>query len=41
MVFPRHARVKLGKELTRVQVGLQPRDGTWQRDDIGNSFERD
>ena len=27
--FPRRGRVKLGKELTRVQMGLQPRDGTW------------
>jgi len=27
--FPKGARVKLGKELTRVQMGLQPRDGKW------------
>jgi len=27
--FPKGVRVKLGKELTRVQMGLQPRDGRW------------
>jgi len=27
--FPKGARLKLGKELTRVQMGLQPRDGKW------------
>jgi phage-related protein len=27
--FPKRVRVKLGKELTRVQMGLQPRDGRW------------
>lgn len=27
--FPKGARVKLGKELTRIQMGLQPRDGKW------------
>jgi phage-related protein len=27
--FPLGARVKLGKELTRIQMGLQPRDGKW------------
>lgn len=27
--FPKGARVLLGKELTRVQMGLQPRDGKW------------
>lgn len=27
--FPKGVRLKLGKELTRIQVGLQPRDGKW------------
>jgi len=27
--FPRGARVMLGKELTRIQMGLQPRNGKW------------
>lgn len=27
--FPKGVRIKLGKELTRIQVGLQPRDGKW------------
>jgi phage-related protein len=27
--FPKGVRVKLGKELTRIQMGLQPRDGKW------------
>jgi len=27
--FPKGARVMLGKELTRIQVGLQPRNGKW------------
>jgi len=27
--FPKGARLKLGKELTRVQIGLQPRNGKW------------
>src|SRR5437879_1302644 len=27
--FPKGARLKLGKELTRVQLGLQPRKGEW------------
>ena len=27
--FPRRVRLKLGEELTRVQMGLQPRDGIW------------
>ncbi|MEP7244087.1 MAG: type II toxin-antitoxin system RelE/ParE family toxin [Gammaproteobacteria bacterium] len=27
--FPKGARVKLGKELTRIQMGLQPRNGKW------------
>ncbi len=27
--FPKGARNKLGKELTRIQMGLQPRDGKW------------
>jgi phage-related protein len=27
--FPKGARLTLGKELTRVQLGLQPRDGKW------------
>ena len=27
--FPKGARNALGKELTRVQLGLQPRDGKW------------
>lgn len=27
--FPKGARNSLGKELTRVQMGLQPRDGKW------------
>ncbi len=27
--FPRGARLKLGKELTRIQMGLQPRNGKW------------
>jgi len=25
--FPKGARLKFGKELTRIQIGLQPRDG--------------
>lgn len=27
--FPKGARLALGKELTRIQMGLQPRDGDW------------
>jgi phage-related protein len=27
--FPKNARLKPGKELTRIQMGLQPRDGAW------------
>ena len=27
--FPKGARMRLGKELTRIQVGLQPRNGKW------------
>jgi phage-related protein len=27
--FPKGARNALGKELTRIQLGLQPRDGKW------------
>jgi len=27
--FPKGARARLGKELTRIQVGLQPRNGKW------------
>jgi phage-related protein len=27
--FPKGARNALGKELTRIQMGLQPRDGKW------------
>jgi phage-related protein len=27
--FPRGTRLKLGRELTRVQMGLQPRNGKW------------
>jgi phage-related protein len=27
--FPKGARLKLGKELTRIQMGLQPRHGKW------------
>ena len=27
--FPRGARLKLGKELTRIQLGLMPRAGKW------------
>ena len=27
--FPKGARVTLGKELTRIQLGLQPRNGKW------------
>jgi phage-related protein len=27
--FSKGVRVKLGKELTRIQMGLQPRDGKW------------
>ncbi len=27
--FPKGARVALGKELTRIQMGLQPRNGKW------------
>jgi phage-related protein len=27
--FPKGARLKLGKELTRIQMGMQPRDGKW------------
>ena len=27
--FPKGVRVKLGKELTRIQLGLQPRNGKW------------
>jgi phage-related protein len=27
--FPKGVRLKLGKELTRIQVGLQPRNGKW------------
>jgi len=27
--FPKGARIILGKELTRIQIGLQPRDGDW------------
>ena len=30
--FPKGARNALGKELTRVQMGLQPRDGKWLTD---------
>ena len=30
--FPKGARLKLGKELTRIQIGLQPRDGKWLTD---------
>src|ERR1700722_2491238 len=30
--FPKGARNALGKELTRVQIGLQPRDGKWLTD---------
>jgi phage-related protein len=30
--FPKGARNALGKELTRVQMGLQPRDGKWLND---------
>ena len=37
--FPRRGRVKLGKELTRVQMGLQPRDGTWLTP-LGEVFRR-
>lgn len=27
--FPKGARLKLGKELTRIQMGMQPRNGKW------------
>lgn len=27
--FPKGARLILGKELTRIQMGMQPRDGDW------------
>jgi phage-related protein len=27
--FPKGARIILGKELTRIQMGRQPRDGDW------------
>jgi len=27
--FPKGARLALGKELTRIQLGLQPRDAKW------------
>jgi phage-related protein len=27
--FPKGVRIKLGKELTRIQIGMQPRDGKW------------
>jgi len=27
--FPKGVRLKLGKELTRVQIGLSPRSGKW------------
>ncbi|HEY5566981.1 MAG TPA: type II toxin-antitoxin system RelE/ParE family toxin [Gammaproteobacteria bacterium] len=27
--FPKGARLKLGKELTRIQMGMHPRDGKW------------
>ena len=27
--FPKAARIRLGKELTRIQAGLQPRNGKW------------
>ncbi|MGH8291235.1 MAG: type II toxin-antitoxin system RelE/ParE family toxin [Steroidobacteraceae bacterium] len=30
--FPKCARNALGKELTRIQLGLQPRDGKWLTD---------
>ena len=30
--FPKGARNALGKELTRIQMGLQPRDGKWLTD---------
>jgi phage-related protein len=30
--FPKGARNALGKELTRIQLGLQPRDGKWLND---------
>lgn len=30
--FPKGARNALGKELTRIQLGLQPRDGKWLTD---------
>ena len=36
--FPKGARNTLGKELTRVQLGLQPRNGKWLTD-IGASVQ--
>ncbi len=30
--FPKEARNALGKELTRIQMGMQPRDGKWLTD---------
>jgi phage-related protein len=30
--FPKGARNALGKELTRIQMGLRPRDGKWLND---------
>ena len=37
--FPKGARNTLGKELTRIQMGLQPRDGKWLTD-IGPGVQR-
>jgi phage-related protein len=36
--FPKGARKALGKELTRIQLGLQPRHGKWLTD-VGPSVQ--